>query len=313
MLSINLTDEQVSKMVYRSHTSPYRLTTTSERLDPQFGLPVTENTTTSSGKIRHRRGVISIDSSEISLELGDIEVDGKQVAFINFNDTLTLNSWGEVFLTESFEIKEGSTLHWRTDFRVKDRINLKKVLGKKAGITLILDIRDAENHQVLESIEIKKIKQIIPRDTSNQQTTKLKAKKPGRVYLKARIETTAGVMCGESVVNCRYENEIIQLFKSSTPDIKTTEPMPSKFALYQNYPNPFNPSTTITFDLPRESKVTLRVYNTLGEEITTLISERRPAGKYECVWNSKSIASGIYIYRLEANNFVETRKMILLR
>jgi hypothetical protein len=85
------------------------------------------------------------------------------------------------------------------------------------------------------------------------------------------------------------------------------------FALRQNNPNPFNPSTTIEFDLPKTSKVRLKVYNILGEEVATLVSGRLTAGSYNYTWHAGSLASGVYLYRLEADYFVETKKMILMR
>ena len=86
-----------------------------------------------------------------------------------------------------------------------------------------------------------------------------------------------------------------------------------RFILYQNYPNPFNPTTTIKFDLPKTSQVTLKVFNTLGEEVATLVSERLSAGSYSCEWDASNLASGIYPYRLQAGDYVETKKMIILK
>jgi S-formylglutathione hydrolase FrmB len=87
----------------------------------------------------------------------------------------------------------------------------------------------------------------------------------------------------------------------------------SSFMLYQNYPNPFNPSTSIAFALPKSGFVTLKIYNTLGEEVATLVSEKLPAGKHQRVWEAKGLASGVYVYRLEAGEFVQKRKLVLLR
>ena len=89
--------------------------------------------------------------------------------------------------------------------------------------------------------------------------------------------------------------------------------VPTQFALRQNYPNPFNPSTTIGFSLPRAAHAVLKVFNTLGEEIETLISEELGAGTYTTRWDAASIASGVYFYRLQAGSYVETKKLILLR
>jgi hypothetical protein len=85
------------------------------------------------------------------------------------------------------------------------------------------------------------------------------------------------------------------------------------FRLRYNYPNPFNPSTTIEFDLPKTSEVSLKVYNILGEEVATLVSDRLSTGSYSYDWDASSLASGVYLYRLQAADYVETRKMVLMR
>lgn len=89
--------------------------------------------------------------------------------------------------------------------------------------------------------------------------------------------------------------------------------LPVEFALYQNYPNPFNPTTTIEFVLPEETFVNLKIYNVLGEEITTLLSNKLPAGNHKRVWNAGKLPSGIYLYCIQAGNFVQTKKLILLQ
>jgi parallel beta-helix repeat protein len=85
------------------------------------------------------------------------------------------------------------------------------------------------------------------------------------------------------------------------------------YHLDQNFPNPFNPSTTIEFDLPKTSEVTLKIFNILGEEVTTLVSDRLSAGSYSYEWDASNLASGVYLYRLEAEGYVETKKMILMK
>jgi uncharacterized delta-60 repeat protein len=88
---------------------------------------------------------------------------------------------------------------------------------------------------------------------------------------------------------------------------------PTKFKLFQNYPNPFNPITAIEFQIPKSIYVTLKIYNLLGEEVATLVSGQLVAGSYSYAWDGSRVASGVYLYRLEAEGYVETRKMILLR
>jgi len=88
---------------------------------------------------------------------------------------------------------------------------------------------------------------------------------------------------------------------------------PKKFALKQNYPNPFNPSTTIEFSLPKSEFVTLKIFNMLGQEVTTLVSDKLKSGTYQYTWDAGSLASGVYIYHLQTENYTETRKMVLMR
>lgn len=85
------------------------------------------------------------------------------------------------------------------------------------------------------------------------------------------------------------------------------------FYLSQNYPNPFNPSTTISFQVPVESNVSLKIYDMLGNEVASLVNETKTAGEYEVEFNAATISSGIYFYRLQAGDFVETKRMMLMK
>lgn len=89
--------------------------------------------------------------------------------------------------------------------------------------------------------------------------------------------------------------------------------VPKVFALYQNYPNPFNPVTTISFDLPNQSYVTLKVYDVLGQEVATLVDGMRQAGRYNVPMNATEQPSGVYFYRLTAGSFSDVKKMVILK
>jgi len=99
---------------------------------------------------------------------------------------------------------------------------------------------------------------------------------------------------------------------------ETESPLPDNYRLSQNYPNPFNPNTQISFTIPERSNVTIRVYNTLGQAVTTLADGEFSAGENYVTWNGRDsfgapVASGVYLYRLDVGNFTETRKMLLLK
>ena len=89
--------------------------------------------------------------------------------------------------------------------------------------------------------------------------------------------------------------------------------IPDKFALKQNYPNPFNPTTTIQFDLAKNTNVSLIVYNSLGQEVTKIFEGFTQAGSYEASFDASKLSSGTYYYRLTTDSFVETKKMLLIK
>jgi hypothetical protein len=90
------------------------------------------------------------------------------------------------------------------------------------------------------------------------------------------------------------------------------EGIPIEFGLQQNYPNPFNPSTAIRFELPKSANVTLKVFNALGQQVALLVNEQKEPGYYEATWNA-NVPSGIYFYRLQAGEYMETKKMVVLK
>lgn len=89
--------------------------------------------------------------------------------------------------------------------------------------------------------------------------------------------------------------------------------VPDKSELSQNYPNPFNPTTTLKYALPKNSYVTIKLYNSLGAEVTTPVREEKPAGFYEVTFDGSRFASGMYFYRMTAGEFTETKKLILVK
>jgi len=118
------------------------------------------------------------------------------------------------------------------------------------------------------------------------------------IYSNSQPEVKIIRLLGEGFLTSIIEGEIENYFE---------------YELNQNYPNPFNPVTTIIYQIPEKGYVTLKVYDVLGNKVATLVNEEKPAGNYEVEWNALSLPSGIYFYQLRANNFIESKKMILLK
>ncbi len=124
------------------------------------------------------------------------------------------------------------------------------------------------------------------------------------------IPVTQSALGQVSVASSTSEKENV-LMKSNQEDVKVE--IPKSYALNQNYPNPFNPSTVITFSLPKSDNVKLQVFNLLGEKIVTLVNKNLSAGYYNIDFDASKFAAGTYIYSIKTSDFVESKKMILLK
>ena len=136
----------------------------------------------------------------------------------------------------------------------------------------------------------------------------------GNTFLEADKAYTWNVKAtdGTDTTSCEAECQLRTALVLVGIDDKLTG-LPRNYSLSQNYPNPFNPSTTINYELPKESFVKLVVYNILGERITTLVNEQNKAGRYEVKFNAKNVPSGVYLYRIQAGEFINTKKMLMLK
>ena len=112
-------------------------------------------------------------------------------------------------------------------------------------------------------------------------------------------------------------NNNYRIDSTSTSVADNRNSVPSKFLLYQNYPNPFNPTTKIRFQIADFGFVSLKVYDVLGNEVAELVNEEKTPGSYEVEFSSgliyQTISTGVYFYQLRAGNFVETKKMLLMK
>ena len=116
-----------------------------------------------------------------------------------------------------------------------------------------------------------------------------------------------------SAVGSRMGRAYIYSGKINTTAITTNSPVTKNFALYQNFPNPFNPTTNIKYRLPKSEMVAIEIFNLMGQKIETLVNNKMPAGLHQVKFNANDLPSGIYLYRIEAGEFLEVKKMILIR
>ena len=178
---------------------------------------------------------------------------------------------------------------------------------------------DANTQQVLSNIQVNSVEreflQFVPnggRYTFRYMTDSTTASEES-VTIIAEAE---GYIADTLITDIPYGSEIVFDFELQQLPVgidDNVNTIPLEYSLQQNYPNPFNPTSTIVYGIPNNGLVTLQVYNLLGEVMVTLVNEEKSAGTYDVEFDASNLPSGIYFYKLQAGNFVETKKMILLK
>ena len=126
-------------------------------------------------------------------------------------------------------------------------------------------------------------------------------------------ETGAGINFGSGPGDSWQPLFTLTLDHTTGTDENYSQILPRNFELLQNYPNPFNPSTVIGYSLPKSTFVSVRVYDLLGREVGTIVSEKQEAGQHGALFNGDGLSSGVYFYRIQTVGFVQTKKMLFLR
>jgi len=102
------------------------------------------------------------------------------------------------------------------------------------------------------------------------------------------------------------------IYENSNPGNNNIN-IPTEYSLLQNYPNPFNPTTTISYDIPNDGNVKIKIFDITGREIQTLVNEMKLAGEYRIIFDGSNLASGVYFYKIETGSFVQNKRMLLIK
>jgi hypothetical protein len=234
-----------------------------------------------------------------------IDIGNKDVVDIDSSDFYLLADFRSLFSTEPDPLYPSSLQE--VDVNGNGRPEFYTGLGPWGGAQAVARVEyTGGDPKLAASWEA----QLVYQDTTN--------------HMFPRQVLTANDITGNSkqeivIINGNFGNpgaggRIITLESKTVTDVKEENGiLPDKYALLQNYPNPFNPSTIIEYNIPKESHVKLDVYNILGQKVAQLVNEVKIAGKYKVTFNAGNFANGVYFYKIEAGQFVQAKKMILLK
>lgn len=213
------------------------------------------------------------------------------------------------------------------NYQAAGRVDLIGIFSFYAGTIQALDIDKDGTQEIVICIDDNFL--ILKFNGSrNHQTYELYYIKQNDLWTQDEFTTYYGAIMYDLNQNGNYEilismihilwqqtgRFLTKIYKpDSTSNVKEDDFIPQTNKLYQNYPNPFNPETKIKYSIPKINFVSLKIYDLLGNEIATLVNEEKPSGVYEVEFNASNLSSGIYFYRLQAGEFILTKKLVLLK
>lgn len=265
-----------------------------------------------------REGVIAKEHAQIYFTLGDVSVDNIPIQFRAIEDTVVFASLSTVnnyLITEPFTLTSSSQLYYGIECGTADTNGIAEALPADAKVRFKVELIDAATQSVIGAFDDVKFSasSLMPYkniaysvDTKGIAHTmaqlRLTVEAPPDVEYSIKEKVADGSVLGlGKTVNHRKQI-------SYMGSLAVTE-----YALSQNYPNPFNPITTISYALPQDGIVTLKIYDALGREVKTLVNEFKTTGRYTVKFDASKLSSGVYIYKLVSGEYSAVKKMALVK
>ena len=262
-----------------------------------------------------RFGTVMKNEAEFYFGMGDITLDNNLINFKPSIDTLEIisnESLNSYLVSEPFQVNDNSSLTYTVFYGVKDSMEALSNLSNSESVSFKIELIDNSTNEVLG---------VFDEITQNNQNLvayenisyQINTSGIGNRTVRLRLTVNENLSVANYSLSKIYSDGG-SLSKSKIKEVSWNGSLTVKeYSLEQNYPNPFNPRTNIKFQLPKSGFVTLKVYDILGKEITTLINEDKAQGQYEVNFDASSLASGVYIYKINAGDFNSTKKMILVK
>ena len=252
--------------------------------------------------------------AEFYFIIGDINVDGENIDFKALKNPARMNSKNfanNILSTKSFKVNDRSTLNYSILYGITDTTAAMNLLKKGRKISFKLELVDAKTGKVLDSYD--KVEFDL-KNLKNFEDFSYKINMKGIGEREVRLKLTVENNFKANYAVSEIYNDRGTLGKSNPINLSYKGVLEIKdYSLEQNYPNPFNPSTRIKYQIPKNGKVTIKVYDMLGREVKTLVNEFKEKGRYEVTFDGENLSSGIYICRMKADKYSSSVKMLLIK
>lgn len=263
-----------------------------------------------------REGIVRKDSAQFYFAFGDILVNGEPVRFVPIPDTLNCDSLEAVniYLTsENFALTDGAAFSYSVMYGITDSAAAVAALQNGRKVTFRVELVDAGTGQIIgvhDEIEFSG-SNVFQYDNIGYEVN---TEGLGSRNVKLRLQVFADAESHYSISDRYDEQEALgkQSAKRTSISFKGSYVI-TEYALDQNYPNPFNPTTTISYALPKEGMVTIKINDALGREVKTLVNEFKQTGRFTAEFDASRLASGVYIYKLVSGEYTAVKKMMLVK
>jgi len=258
---------------------------------------------------------INIKGTTFRLGLSDILVDNKSINFVPIpkDDTIaSLEKMNSILESQPFELSNNSTFDYSVVYKFADSLKAKTALGDNGYLNFKVELVDAATDKVLGTYDTLTYSKNQVRKRS-LKAYEVSAEGLGNRTVKLRmvINSNADIKSIEAVQ--KYSTTSAMSKRSKKSIAYNGSAKVAEYAISQNYPNPFNPTTMINYQIPKNGMVSIKVYNINGTEVANLVNEVKESGRYSVEFNARNLASGVYFYRIISGDFVQTKKMAVLK
>ena len=304
--------ENIKAMVFNTESTPFYFKQASTNFC--YNCDMQKITASEDGLTFGRTGIVGKGDVQFVFNVGDIILADTSVQFIPKPDTLLYISTDELNQNThslTFHLNNQSQLFFTDYYYTVNSEIADSVLSDNDAVSFRVELVNANTNTVVGTFdEITYTRSNLEEHDNINYQVDCSGIEEGDYFL--RLVTTVVGDASYNLANVQNDDPELEKRTYNQVSFKGNE-IPAVYELSQNFPNPFNPSTTIKYQIPQDGLVILRIYDVLGAEVATLVNEERSVGRYDVNFNASSLASGVYIYRIQVNDFVDVKKMILLR